>query len=515
MPIEDRQAPEARARHPASEAIGVSGLRQFSGYIREEFLRTLEGRKGREIFDEMSKNDSTCGALLFAIRNTLRSLEWTVKPSDPSSEAALEMAELVEGMLFRDMEHTWPEFIDSVCSMFAYGFSLHEMVWKQRKGWNAAKPWLSSEFDDGLWAPRAFPPRGQKTIERWIYDGEENLIGVVQRPWTEREIVIPMRRCLHFRTTAELGNPEGQSLLRTAYRSWYWLKRLQEIEGIGSERDLAGYPVLRVPGDMLSVDADAEQIKAKQGYENFLRQVRRDQNEGVLLPSDRDEKGNLFYEFELISSGGTRQMDISASCRRYQEDIARSVMADFMFLGSDGGGSLALGKTKVQFFAEALKGYAHHITSQINEDAIPAIWRMNGLDFDLMPKVDPGDIEKVDLDQVAAYVTSLAGAGYDLATDTELENHLRSIAELPAAPNRIEDDDYIPMPSGRAKPEPEEPPEPGGAPPQKGGSRSEKGEPDDDEKALSKALRAAYGSEADEPAAFDWRAAAAAFEEGL
>jgi hypothetical protein len=354
---------------------------------------------------------------------------------------------MVEEMLFYDMTHTWPDFIGNVCSMFPFGFAVAEIVWKQRKGLNTAKPWLSSSFEDGLWAPQSFAMRAQKTLKRWIYDAEEHLIGVEQWPWDRASIVIPMARCMHFRTTAD--SPEGQSLLRTAYRSWYWLKRMQEIEGIGTERDLVGYPVLKVPGEMLEPGASDDMKAAKGAYETFLREVRRDQNEGVLLPSTRDDKGNPFYEFELISSGGTRTLKIDESITRYQKDIARTVLADFIFLGGDGVGSLALGKTKVAFFAEALKSYAHHITAQINEVAIAQIWRLNGLDFDIMPMMQPGDLEKVDLEGMAAYVKTMADVGFDLSTDTELENHMRTAAELPPAPDRTEDSDFVTMPSGR------------------------------------------------------------------
>ena len=519
--LEDRQAPEARAaeRAPLSTPIGVSGLKQFSGYVREDFLPYLSGDRGRQVFEEMSKNDSTCAAVLFGIKNLLRGMEWRVTPSDPNSARAIEMAELLEGMLFFDMEHTWPEFIEAACSQFVYGFAVHEILWKKRKGLNVAKPWLSSDYDDGYWAPRAFAPRSQKTILRWIYDDEGNLLGAEQSPWDRPAIVLPIRRCLHFRTTAELDSPEGQSLLRPAYRSWYWLKRMQEIEGIGTERDLAGYPVLKVPGDMLSPTADPQQIAARGAYEEFLRKVRRDQNEGVLIPSDRDDNGNPHYEFSLLSAGGSRQLQIDASITRYQKDIARSVLADFIFLGADGGGSLALGRTKVQFFAEALKAYARQITAQINEIAVSQIWRMNGLDMEICPSVEPGEIEAPDLAALGSYLTALSGIGFDLASDTELENHVRQIADLPDAPDRTEDDDFTAMPSGRAVKLPlagydedgnpiiagpetvggGEEKKPGEGPP-KPGAKPDHGKPgvaddeDDQEAALGKAMRAAWGA---------------------
>lgn len=440
----DPALPEASRSHPITATVGTTGLRQTSGYVREEFLRDLQGLKGREVYHEMSLNDSTAGAVLFAIKMLLRSVEWSVVPTDADDTRAVEAAELIEGMLFEDMQHTWPEGIESACSMFTYGFALQEVLWKKRRGSNVSKPWLSSDFDDGLWAPRALSSRSQRTIDRWVFDAEGNIVGFEQQPQLGGRIIVPMSRCLHFRTTAEIDNPEGASILRTAYRPYYFLKRLQEIEGVGTERDLAGYPVLRVPAEILKGDT-AESLRARQSFEEMLKNVRRDNQEGVMLPSDRDENGNPYYDFSLMSSGGSRQLRIDESINRYQKDIARSVLADFIFLGADGGGSLALGRTKVQTFTLAMKAYLQHIKAQYNEDLIPMIWRINGLDDEIRPELDHGEIEPADLEALGAYIKNLSGVGYDLATDTELENHLRTKGDLPPAPER-DDEDFPPLP---------------------------------------------------------------------
>lgn len=435
---------EAKKTYPLMTRIGTTGLRNYSGYIREEFQRDLVGRTGRQTYFEMANGDSTAGAILFAITMLLRSVKWTFLPTDPDDEASVEAAKLVEDMLVSDMQQTFPEVIDTACSMFTYGFAVCEILWKKRKGVNVTQPWLSSDFDDGLWAPRAIANRSQRTIERWVYDDDENLLGFVQVPHNGPMVTVPIRRCLHFRTTAELDNPEGRASLRSAYRSYYFLKRLQEIEGIGIERDLAGYPVLKVPSQVLDVEADPKAAVVRASYETFLKNVRRDEQEGVLLPSDRDEKGNPFYEFSLISSGGSRALRIDESINRYQRDIARSVMADFIFLGATGGGSLALGQSKVQTFGVAMRAYLHHIAAQINETLIPQIWRINGLDKDLRPSAQPGDLEPEDLTSLASYVKTLADVGYNLAGDKVLGDLLRAKADLPPAPDAENTEDFAP-----------------------------------------------------------------------
>jgi hypothetical protein len=65
-------------------------------------------------------------------------------------------------------------------------------------------------------------------------------------------VFIPIEKMLLFRTTVQRNNPEGRSMLRTAYRPWRNKKRIEEIEGVGIERDLAGLPMARIPGKFFS-----------------------------------------------------------------------------------------------------------------------------------------------------------------------------------------------------------------------------------------------------------------------
>ena len=434
----DQAEADATRSYPLVRAIGRSGLRASSGYVREEFLTELTGRKGRQMYAEMASNDSTVGAVLYAITMLLRSVGWRWQPSDPEDDQAVEYAEMVQQMLTSDMQHSWPEVIDQICSMFPYGFAVMEVLWKQRKGANAAKPWLGSEADDGLYAPRALALRSQRSIDRWVFDEEENLLGFEQQPDLGPAIIVPIQRCLHFRTTVGLDNPEGRSVIRSAYKSYYFLKRLQEIEGIGVERDLAGLPVMSVPAEILNGTAPKE-MAARTAYEDLVQRIRRDSQEGIVLPSDCDEKGNRLYDLKLLTTGGSRAIGIGQAIERYQRDIARSVLAEFIFLGADGGGSLALGKTKVETFTLAMEAYLSAIAAVINEDLIPKIWALNGLDVELMPKAEPESVSEVDLEGLGKFVQVLSTVGFPIAGDRELEAVLRQKAELPPAPENAED----------------------------------------------------------------------------
>lgn len=50
------------------------------------------------------------------------------------------------------------------------------------------------------------------------------------------------------------------------------------------------------------------------------------------------------------------------------------------------------------------------------------------------------DIEQQNIAEVAAFITSLTGAGAKMFPDREIENHMRTLAELPLAPEDGEED---------------------------------------------------------------------------
>lgn len=62
------------------EEIGRIGRKQYSGIFYEEFVKELSGVRGIEAYKEMSNNDSTIGAILFAIEMLIRQVRFTVEP---------------------------------------------------------------------------------------------------------------------------------------------------------------------------------------------------------------------------------------------------------------------------------------------------------------------------------------------------------------------------------------------------------------------------------------------------
>ena len=164
--------------------------------------------------------------------------------------------------------------------------------------------------------------------------------------------------------------------------------------------------------------------------------IRREQQEGVILPSIYYEGNNQLYRLELLSSGGSRQFDTNTIIQRYDQRIATSVLADFILLGQSEHGSFALSVDKTDLFATSLRTWLEIIRSAMNEYAIPRLFKLNGFDQSRLPTIEYGDIETPPLGELGNYIQVLAGAGVPLFPDDALENYLREVASLPAREKR-------------------------------------------------------------------------------
>ena len=413
----------------ASE-LGRIGQKRYGGFFYEEFLRELQGKRGVETYREMADNDDVIGAILFSVEMLIRQATWSVQPGGPEA-VDQEAAEFVESCMY-DMQDTWTDTISEVLSFLTYGWSYHEIVYKRRCGKNSDAR-LNSKYDDKLIGWAKLPIRAQETLLQWEYDNSDNLIGMTQMPPPDfGTFTIPIEKALLFRTKSRKNNPEGRSILRNAYRPWYFKRRIQEIEGIGIERDLAGFPVLTAPEGMNIWDEDdPDMVAIRSGMEAIVKNVRRDSTEGLALP--------FGWEFSLVSTGGRRQFDTNAIIERYDTRMAMTVLADFIFLGHQSVGSFALSDNKTELFAMAIGAYLDIICETFNNQAIPRLINLNGEHFSKItdyPELTYGDIEDEDIEKLAAFIKDMTGVGV-LTPDNQLEDYVREAAHLP---ERLEED---------------------------------------------------------------------------
>jgi hypothetical protein len=411
------------------EELGSTGLERYGGYVYDEFIQDLQQKKGIKIYNQMSKNDPVIGAILFAIQMLIRQVEWRVEPATEDQED-LDSADFLESCL-GDMSYSWNDTIQEILSFLTFGWQWSEIVYKLRRG-DSRNPSRRSQYEDGKIGWRKIAGRAQTSWEEWVFDDDGGIQALIQRSAPDFITrTIPIEKSLLFRTTINKNNPEGLSLLRNIYRPWYMKKNIEQIQGIGIERDLAGLPVALVPPTLLSKDASASQKTILTEIKKIIRNIRRDEQEGVVFPKVMDENGKELYELKLLSTGGRRQFDTKKIMEYYDQRIAMSVLADFILLGHEQAGSWALSSDKTRMFALAIQAFLDSISTIFNRHAVPRLFRLNGSPIKEFPKLVTGDIETVDLEALGDYVQKLSGSGAALFPDDKLENHLRQAAGMP------------------------------------------------------------------------------------
>ena len=457
-------AEELKTSHSgvAFNEIGNTGLKNSGGMVYEEFLPKLQWPRAGAVYHEMSSNDPVVTSILMASRQLIRKVEWSVEPAS-QKRADVKAAQFLEECM-NDMSGTWSSFIDDLMSFFEYGWSYMEIVYKKRNG-NGTKAKCSSKYDDNRIGWRKISGRAQTTLQRWEIDEYGSIRGMYQ--YTDKGVVfIPIEKALLFRTTTARNNPEGKSFLRGAYRPWYFKKHIEEVEGIGIERDLAGLPVITAPAGLDLFDKNnPKAIQTKNDALKLVSSIRRDRNEGVVLSDG--------WKIELLNSGGTH-MDTSGVINRYDQRIAITMLSDIVMMGGDKVGSFALAKTKESLLAAALDAQLANVVDILNEIAIPRLFALNtftGLSG--FPKFKVTSVITPNLTDLGNFIRALSGAKMPLFPDIDLENYLRRMVNFPEvneddeerqtqlASASIQTEEANPKPQENDKKEPENKPEEG------------------------------------------------------
>lgn len=446
---------------------GSTGLRQWGGFIREEFLRELQGQRGMAKYREMGDNDDIVGGCLYAIEHFAGQVDWSVEPPEASTEGPSdakdktkkafpprkpapkpvaggkpepkpekpqldEKGEFLRTALFEDMDRPFRETVKDALSMLQYGFAPMEICYKRRMP-RGGDPALSSRFDDGRIGWEKWAIRSQESIYRWQFDDDSGaFLGLEQQAEGHETVAIPSEKLLLFRASSRRGNPEGRSILRPAYVSWFFKKRIREIEGIGIERDLSGLPVINAPeGEDWWNDNDPLAEAKRAHAQRVVTSIRNDDQGGLVLP----------FGVELKLLGGAtagKKIDTNAVITRYDQRIAMTMLADFILIGHDAVGSKALTDTKLDAFTLAMTAFLDHIEDLVNRVAVPRLWKLNGWPLENLPRLKHSTVAKVDLVALGDFLQKASASGLPLFPNVNLEEHLHNVAQFPAPPEGFE-----------------------------------------------------------------------------
>lgn len=420
--------------------VAVRGYERAGGLVLDEFLPPLRTYRGKLTIRQMTDNCPTIGAVLFAINNIFRSVEWTVDLPEEliGDEAAEEQRDYLEHTLFTDIGDpndmdtwsSWDDFIQNALTMLPWGHAEINPVFKKR--------------DDGRVGISEFILIAQESLYQWdIVEPSGNVKGLWQQhPYGGPMLYVPRENYLHFKASPFKGSPEGRSILRTSYKPWRRRENLQTTEAILAERG-TGFPVVTCDSQILedskgtgpAAEAAKQTIKM---LEKIPKNVKINSQSGMVLYTnnyknqDGTDTGNARVKFEFAPVGTTNPIDIRMAIRDYDMSIARATLSQFLFNGSGETGSRAMDESQQGMFLRAINGWLETLSGVINRQLIAKMWKLNGMeDAEFMPYVSYTSLDKADLAEIGSFIRELSAAGAPIFPNEEITEYLLNLAGLP------------------------------------------------------------------------------------
>lgn len=389
---------------------GETGTYVMGGFITfEEYNPKLIDRRGIKEFDIMRKSDPTIHAMLTAVKLPLRSAHWLIKPAgeDPLDVEAADF--ITQELMNRNVN--WNQFMSEMLTMFDFGFSLFEKTYEKTD--------FNGQTRIGI---KELGPRKARSILRWEQaNGKPGVTQVLQKGTA----TIDEDKLLLFTNDREGDNYQGVSVLRYAYKPWHMKHNLETITAMGIERMAVGVPVLMPPENPDT--GDVESARA------FLRQFRANSQQYMELPHG--------WNVEMMDMKANTTKDALPFINYLSVNIMKAVLAQFLELSSSSSstGSRALSEDHSQFFEKAEEAAADIICATINEKLIQQLCDLNWLKLPSgYPKITFSNLGDEELTVMGQFITAATGGGV-LTPDPDLEDHLRSIARLPALPEDLKD----------------------------------------------------------------------------
>jgi len=394
---------QAKAPAPPTAEAGTTGTPFFAGYLRDlgEYNPALEGLSAFSTYEKMRRSDAQVAATLMSMKLPIRSAEWTVTPPENATPVEQEAADLVRECLLEEIK--FDSVVRNALLMLDFGCAAHADHWY---------------VDGNRIRIKKLKPLLPVTFQRWLTDGEENLVGIEQygaKGDTYITTVVEADRLALFTHEQEGANFAGRSMLRGCYQHWYIKSNLYKIDAISIERNGMGVPYI-----IMGEDAKKEDRETALAY---VTQLSTHEKAGIVLPNG--------WVFGLKGVEGTLR-DPKESIAHHNMMIAMSALAQFMMLGQSSGGNRALGESLGDFFYLGLQATAKAISEELSRTTIRRLCDYNFAGLTRYPKAIAQKIQGIEFGTLYAALKELAGAGL-VQGDDELEAYLRKTMGLPEA----------------------------------------------------------------------------------
>ncbi len=423
---------------PITEAPGVPGFSVYGGRLDErEKNADMNGARKWQRFGEMARNVAMVGAPLRRYLTLAGAPGWKVpawKARDaeqPEADDVL-LAEFAEDQLM-NLATPWPSVVMTGAMSRWNGSTIQ--VWSARKiaeGEHAGMVGLADIVD-----------RPMHTIDEWTVDESGNVIGVVQvAPMTSQKYPIERGRMVWSRDIPITDSPAGVGIFRQVAEAVRELEALFKQLHQGLETDLGGIPVLYGPIDEIKklvgtasgpngrTFTEADFQTAIAALITFARNHVRTKETGLVLDSGTQLVNGMpsavpRYKVELLQAGGKSHDALLEAIKGKLWEIAILTGFEYLLLGADGSGSLAMAKIKTNDAYRLVSSFLNMYAIVIQRDVLRPLWLLNGRDPMRVPLPTWDRLEFADVAEAAAAVLNpLSGAGLSLDRRDKLVNEV-------------------------------------------------------------------------------------------
>jgi hypothetical protein len=313
------------------------------------------------------------------------------------------MARFVDNCLFHYQSCSFFQTLFEALEHLTYGFYAFEKVWEFRTIKGKERVVLQK-----------LAPRHPLDVWHFEYDEHGGPLDMIQF-WQGERVVIPIEKLLVFTHEMEGNDMEGVSMLRPAYKHWYYKEQMYKVDAIQKERHGIGIPVIKLPPGFGPDD--------KAYAQEMGRNLRTNENAHVVLPP-MWELAMLKLEGHIVSA--------LESAEHHDVLMARTVLGQF--INEMGGGGKSI-DSFMEMFLKSTRFIADQMRDIVNKHLIPELIRYNfeNVEPEEMPELRVRRLgDTVDWRTISFALRNLVGAGI-IQPDDRLEEWIREEMDLPVA----------------------------------------------------------------------------------
>lgn len=392
--------PEQGAGAVSAKTPTVQGQTRYRKSVNTDYNPAMSGTRGLVKMQEM-RNDAVVRSTLKMAKSPILSARWFVEPASQDA-ADLERAEFIRKCLFEFMSIPFSQLLIEALYSLDYGMYAFEKVF-DFKEWNGEQR--------VIWKKLA--PRHPMDIIEVNYDdegGPESIKFTTSDGFEDIEIW----KLLIFTHDKEGGNMWGHSLLRSAYKHWFYKENLYKIDAIQKERHGIGIPVVVLPVGF----NDKDRVEANRIGES----LRVNEKAHVTLPPG--------WEVYFLKLEGNK-IDALESAQHHAGKLYENILANFM-----SGQQIGTATEYLQeMFVRAQRFTAEGIRAVFNFYAIPQLIRYNWPEEELENGYPTLRVRRIgderDWRTLSFAIRNLIGAEA-LWVDEDLRTWLRNELDMPA-----------------------------------------------------------------------------------